>query len=162
MPMQWLQSLAPLFHSVYMERFVHDYRWTWPICETLHFTGLALLVGVTGVLDLRMLGYAKGIRISHLHKLIPWAILGFILLLGTGILFFSVNTGIYLSSWAFPLKMLFIFLAGVNVLVFYATVFKKVEQLGPDEDAPPAAKAMGAISLFLWVGVIFFGRMLGF
>ena len=44
----------------------------------------------------------------------------------------------------------------------YPTVFQRAERLGPGDDAPPAAKAIGAISLFLWVGVIFFGRMVGF
>ena len=28
------------------------YPWLWPACETLHFMGLALLMGAVGVLDL--------------------------------------------------------------------------------------------------------------
>ena len=33
--------------------------WLWPLCETLHFVGLALLIGVVGLLDLRLLGFFR-------------------------------------------------------------------------------------------------------
>jgi hypothetical protein len=34
--------------------------------------------------------------------------------------------------------------------------------MGPDDDAPASAEVMCAASLFLWVGVMFWGRMLPF
>src|SRR4051794_4272657 len=36
--------------------FVTGTRWVWPTCETLHFIGLCLLLGVVFLVDLRMLG----------------------------------------------------------------------------------------------------------
>jgi hypothetical protein len=64
---------------------------------------------------------------------------------------------------AFGFKMLCIALAGFNVLVFYLTgAARKVEALGPRDDAPLTAKIVGAMSLFLWVAVMFWGRMLPF
>jgi len=51
--------------------------WIWPLCETLHFMGLALLVGIVGAFDLRMLGMAKELPLGPLQRLMPWAILGF-------------------------------------------------------------------------------------
>ena len=51
--------------------------WIWPLCETLHFMGLALLVGIVGVFDLRILGMAKGLPVGPIQRLMPWAILGF-------------------------------------------------------------------------------------
>jgi hypothetical protein len=57
--------------------------------------------------------------------------------------------------------MLFLGLAGWNVLLFYVTgVADQVESLEPDDDSPFSAKMFAAVSLFLWTGVIFFGRML--
>jgi hypothetical protein len=58
----------------------------------------------------------------------------------------------------FQLKLLALLLAGLNVLLFYLTVFRKVEALGPGEDAPPLAKLIAGSSLFLWFAVICFGR----
>jgi hypothetical protein len=36
--------------------------WLWAICETLHFIGLALLIGTAGVFDLRLLGLIRRSR----------------------------------------------------------------------------------------------------
>ena len=59
-------------------------------------------------------------------------------------------------------KLLFIFLAGINLLVFRLTVFQEVMRLGPGDDAPLLAKVIGGTSLFLWFGVIWWGRMIMF
>jgi hypothetical protein len=54
-------------------------------------------------------------------------------------------------------------LAGINVLLFYVTgTSRTVEALGPGDDAPLSAKLIAAASLFFWVGVMFWGRMLPF
>jgi len=59
--------------------------------------------------------------------------------------------------------MLFIALAGVNVFVFYALgLSRRIEAVGPGQDAPLGAKITAAVSQFLWVGVMFWGRMLPF
>src|SRR5262245_26345166 len=87
--------------------------WIWPLCETLHFFGLALLVGVVGLLDLRMLGWFKGLPIAPLQRLIPWAIFGFAINLATGFIFFAGNPLQYINNPAFGYKLLFILLAGL-------------------------------------------------
>ena len=61
--------------------------WIWSFCETFHFIGLCLLVGIVGTFDLRMLGVAKGLPLVVLKRLIPWAVLGFGLCLATGLVF---------------------------------------------------------------------------
>jgi hypothetical protein len=154
-----------LFHFKTATAFwlVDHYHWMWPLCETLHFFGMALLIGGVGILDLRMLGVAKGLPVAPLQRLIPWAVFGFVINLITGAIFVSAAPGNYNTSITFRLKVLFILLAGVNVLWFYASgLARRVDALGPGEDAPRAAKIIAAISLVLWVGVMFWGRMLPF
>ena len=58
--------------------------------------------------------------------------------------------------------MVFMLLAGVNVLIFYLSVFRQVEDLGPGENAPVAAKLIAGASLIFWIGVICCGRLLTF
>ena len=41
------QPTAPFMHSL----------WGWPICESLHFLGLCLLIGAIGLFDLRLMGF---------------------------------------------------------------------------------------------------------
>lgn len=57
--------------------------------------------------------------------------------------------------------MLFILLAGINVLAFYLLVYLEAEALGPGDDAGMQAKAIAAVSLSLWIGVIIWGRLIG-
>jgi len=137
--------------------------WIWPACESLHFIGLALLMGCVGVYDLRMLGVAKGLQLGPLQKLMPFGILGFLINLITGLIFFAGDPYQYIHNWVFWSKMLFIALAGINVIVYYVTgLYRRVDPVGAGQDVPFAAKLVAATSLFLWVGVIFFGRMMPF
>jgi hypothetical protein len=139
------------------------YPMLWPLCETLHFIGLALLVGITAILDLRLIGVAKGIPIKALQPLMPWAVGGFVLNAITGFLFFAGDPPEYVDNVAFWVKMLFIALAGVNVGVFYVTgTARRVEAIGAGDAAPAPARLIGAASLILWVGVMYWGRMLPF
>jgi hypothetical protein len=142
---------------------VTHYAWIWPACETLHFIGLALLVGVIGMVDLRMLGVGKNLPIGPLHRLIPWGVAGFVINTITGFLFFAGDPFQYIHNAAFQLKILFLALAGINVAVFYlAGIFRYAESAGPGEDAPLSAKLVSASSLLLWFGVMYMGRMLPF
>ena len=50
-------------------------------------------MGVVFLVDLRVLGVMKGVSFASLHRLLPWAALGFGVNIGTGMLFFVGNTG---------------------------------------------------------------------
>jgi hypothetical protein len=153
----------------FVERMIVTYRWFWPLAEVLHFVGLILLVGIVTLFDLRLLGVAKRLPVAPLRRLLPWAVLGFGLCVGSGLVFV---TGLWANVALHPLeavridvylqlKLLFIFLAGANLFAFYLSgVSRAVDALGPGDDAPPLAKFIAAASLFLWVGVIYWGRLI--
>ena len=139
--------------------------WILPVCESLHFIGMAVLVGIVGVFDLRLLGMAKRLPIAPLQRLMPWAAAGFALSLGTGIVFIASNPRQYLAplSLSFVAKMFFILLACLNVVLFYASGLKRVvDGVGSGEDAPMGAKISAGVSLFFWIGVMYWGRVLQF
>ena len=156
----------PLF-----ELFFKRYAWAWPVCETVHFFGLALLVGIVGMFDLRVLGFAKGLPMAPLRRLLPWGVLGFIMCVVTGFLFVG---GMYANVEIHPyvilvhdgylqLKLVFIALAGLNLLAFYLTgMSDAVDNLKAGDDAPPLAKVICGLSLFLWFGVVYWGRLIPF
>jgi hypothetical protein len=144
--------------------------WAWPLCETFHFIGLSLLVGIVGTFDLRLLGVAKSMPVGPLSRLLPWGVFGFVLCLVTGGLFvfgFAANLpdanayDVILNDLWLQLKLIFIALAGLNLLAFYLTgASRAVEALGPGEDAPGLARVIAATSLVLWISVIVFGRLI--
>jgi hypothetical protein len=159
-----IQAFATWLHSTRLSWAVAGgVPWIWPLCETLHFMGLALLMGVVAVFDLRMLGMARELPLGPLQRLMPWAILGFTINLITGFLFFAGDPFQYIHNIAFAFKILFIVLAGVNVILFYVTgLYRKVDSVAAGHDVPAAAKITAAVSLFLWIGVMYWGRMLPF
>jgi uncharacterized membrane protein len=138
-----------------------NWTWTWAASETVHFVGLSLLFGVVLLVDLRMLGFMKGVPYSVLHRLLPWGILGFGLNVVTGILFFIGGPPtFYVTNPTFYWKLVLILIAGVNALYF--TVFDQPWKVGVGDAPPFAAKVAAASGIFLWTGVIFCGQMLPF
>lgn len=149
--------------------FIQAYSWVWPLCETFHFFGIALLIGGVGMFDLRILGMGKGLPPVVLKRFLPWGVFGFVLCVVTGLTFVTgmranlpmspydvIRTDVWLQ-----LKLLFIVLAGVNLLMFYVTgMSHAVDDLRPGDDAPGLAKLIAGASLFLWLGVIYFGRLI--
>ena len=136
--------------------------WGWPVVEIVHFTGLCLLMGTVGMFDLRMMGLVRGVTLPALHRLVPFGIMGYCMNVLTGLCFFTASPELFMFNPSFHLKVLFMGIAGINVLLFYTTMFRKVKLLGPGENAPLPARIFGGVSLFLWLGVITFGRLLTF
>jgi uncharacterized membrane protein len=134
-------------------------KWCTAILMDLHFIGLALLIATVGVLDLRIMGFAKGIPIMAVHRFVPWGLLGLGINVVTGLMTFIGSPDSYNTSAPFWLKMGVLMLLGLNVIVFYLTgVFDHLESMGPNDDAPISAKFIATSSLILWIAVIVFGR----
>jgi len=136
--------------------------WAWPAVESIHFIGLTLLFGTIVVWDLRLLGLLKRVSIAELHRLVPFAVLGFVINATSGSMFLMTEPNQYVYNPAFQFKLLLVAIAGVNVLVFYATVFRRLRLLAPGVEAPRSVKLFGATSLICWIGVIVCGRLITF
>ena len=134
----------------------------WPLTESAHFIGLTLLFGSIGAWDLRLLGVAKRVPLVAFHRLVPIAIAGFCINATSGSLFLMTEPNQYIYNSAFHFKLLFLALAGLNVLVFYLTTFRHVKALGPGAATPHVAKISGAASLAFWMAVIICGRLITF
>ncbi len=136
--------------------------WGWPIIESLHFVGLSLLIGCVGIFDLRMLGYARGVSMSALHKLVPFGVLGYGVNVVTGTMFITSAPDQYIYNPAFQIKILFMSLAGINMFYFYQICFSQIKAAEPNAQATRQARVIAAISLLCWVGVISGGRLITF
>jgi len=134
-------------------------KWCTAFLMDLHFIGLALLIAAVGILDLRIMGFAKRIPLADLHGIVPWALVGLGINIVTGVATYMGSPEIYNFDIPFWLKMSSLMLLAVNVAVFYLTgTFDHVERVQAGDDAPLSAKLIAASSLLLWVAVIVFGR----
>jgi hypothetical protein len=166
MEWDWLNDqlrhlLKPLY-STPMGEFMRTSTWAWPTFESLHFIGMSLLAGTIVMFDLRLLGFARAVPVSALPRLIPFGIGGFLLNMTTGICFISATPDQYLFNAAFRWKVVFIVIAGLNVLFFYTRVFRRLEAVSENVPPPLAARVVGGISLGAWIGVMSAGRLLTF
>jgi len=134
--------------------------WLWPACESIHFIGLAMLIGAAGFFDLRLIGFMRRVPISAAKAFMPYGIAGFAMNFATGTLFFVMRPSMYAFSAAWWAKMFFVVLAGLNAMVFETTQGSRVLTMGMGEDTPRMFKIVGVVSLFSWFAVLYFGRML--
>ena len=134
----------------------------WPVMEMLHFIGLALLIGGAGLIDLRLMGFMKSVPVSAVMQVRKWAVLGIVINVVTGTLFFIGAPGQYIDNSAWYYKLLFLAVAIVNILVFETRQGKRMLALAAGQDTPASFKIAGAVSMGSWLMVLYFGRMLPF
>jgi hypothetical protein len=151
----WLKSTA-VSHAMSMSPIL------WPICEMLHFIGLALLIGAAGLMDLRLMGFFKGVPLTAVMQMRKWAALGVLINVVTGTLFFVGAPDQYINNPAWYGKLLFLLVAFINVAVFETTQGKKMLTVAAGEHTPISFKVAGAVSMGSWFLVLYFGRMLPF
>ena len=151
----WLKATA-------LSQVMVESPWLWPICEMLHFVGLALLVGAAGIFDLRLMGLLKSIPLAAAMQLRGWAAAGIAINVVTGVMFFVGAPGQYIDNPAWWAKVTFLAVAIANVLVFETRFGKRMLILTAEQDTPASFKVAGAVSIASWAAVLYFGRMLPF
>lgn len=147
----WSQQLAGSLHL-------------WALIEGTHVLSLMLFAGTILMVDLRMLGVAfRNVPYSTLNnKVLPVTIVGFVLVMLTGLaLFFSNPLTYYHSVW-FRAKIIFLLIAAVNIFWFHYRVQKSQAEWDERPSPPAAVKLAAGVSLASWIFVIVFGRLTAF
>ena len=136
----------------------------YPLVESTHVLTLCLFVGMSVMLDLRLLGLTlRRVAVSEVTgRLLPWMMAGFVVMTVTGVmLFYAIPIRSYQSVF-FRLKMITLVLAGLNAWVFHVTVHRQVATWDFDRVAPARARFAGAASLLLWAVIVVTGRMIAY
>ena len=95
-------------------------------------------------------------------RLLPLTIAAFVIMVISGLLlFYAIPLRSYQSIF-FRFKMLLMLLAGLNVWLFHSRVYPKVATWDVEGVPPRRARVAGAVSLVLWIGIIFSGRMIAY
>jgi hypothetical protein len=143
---------------------IRDSLFLFPLIESTHVFGLALVFGTIAIIDLRLLGIASTRRpfTRMWSDILKWTWAAFALTALTGALMFITNARVYYHNSFFRAKMLLLVLTAVNMLAFELTARRTVDRWDNAPSAPPAGKRVAALSLALWIGIIFMGRIIGF
>ncbi len=156
-------SFIQVIHDSALSEWLRGSLKAMPIVEAIHVMTAAVVFGTILIVDLRLLGWPNTQRaFSRFHnELLRWTWVAFGISAVTGVLLFIVNSVTYYHNTAFRLKMIALVLAAVNMWVFENGVGRKSAawDQGP---TPSAARLAGALSLTIWVSVLFIARWIGF
>ena len=135
----------------------------YPYVITLHAIGLATLVGLLLVIDLRVLGFAKALPLPALRRLMPVVWIGFWINAVSGTMLFAIDAKKDFYSTLFRTKLSAIAIGLILGSAINSKVLNGVgAQVQPEADTAWPAKAMAVASLLCWVGAIISGRLLAY
>lgn len=136
----------------------------WPLLESTHVLLLALFVGTAVMMDLRLIGVAfRNVPASAFtERLLPWTRIGFALMVATGLLLFYSSPLRYYYNLFFRVKVVLLILAGLNVWLFHSRIYLSISEWENELRPPRAARLAGMVSLMLWTGVVFSGRLVAY
>jgi len=143
---------------------LHESLYMYPLVESVHVLTLCLFVGMSVILDLRLLGIVfRRVPASEvIDRIIPWMVGGFVVMVISGmLLFYAIPIRSYQNIF-FRLKLIALVLAGLNAWTFHSGIHRKVGEWGAAAVPPKRARVAGAASLALWAVIVVCGRMIAY
>jgi hypothetical protein len=154
--LEWLQG-------TWVGVLVAESLWGYPLLETIHSIGMAMLIGSLGLINLRVLGFKRELPLLGTSELLPLAWLGFTLNALSGTLLFTSDAVYFFSSWTFRVKMLLVVLAGLNAAMLGQRVFRVAAGTGAVTTEPTSGtKGIALLSLVFWIGAACAGRLIAY
>ena len=129
----------------------------YPSMIGLHALGMAIMVGLSLVIDLRLVGFFRAIPVSAMYRLFGLAWIGFGINFLSGSALFTAQAVSYMVDWIFLSKMTLVFLGAITAAILQP----KVAAAGawPDGQAPGGTKAIAGVAIVIWVVAIILGRL---
>jgi hypothetical protein len=149
---RWLEMTA-------LGKAINESLYAFAYIEALHLLALAVLGGAVLLVDLRLMGLVMTDQpVTQIYRITKlWFRWSLVLILITGFLLFISLAGTkYYGHTYFWVKMYFLAAA----ILFTFIVRNRVAQ-SPAANSP-MARLVGFVSIFLWAGVGFAGKAIGY
>jgi hypothetical protein len=159
-----LQQLFEQLHDTALADTIRANELAFPWIESVHVLAITLVLGSIAVVDLRLLGLAS-VRwpvTTLIRQVLPITWIAFAVALLTGTAMFASNAVEYAKNLPFRMKMVLLLLAGINMLFFHLVTYRGVARWNEAQNTPLGARCAGGFSVLLWIGVVAFGRWIGF
>lgn len=159
--LETFQTLAVAFEQSPLGEAARSGGGLYPIANLVHLLGLILLIGGIGMVDLRLLGFARALPLEPLSRFMtPLAVVGLGLFVVSGLVVFSADAGPLAQNSIFLWKMAGLILGLANALAF--NLMFKGRLAGWDAAPPLAGRLMAASSLLIWLTVGGLGRFIAY
>lgn len=131
------------------------------LVNAAHIAAVGLLIGSILPLDLRLIGFFRGVPLPVIGPFLSrMAAVGVALAIVTGLWLFTVKPGEYLGNAAFLCKVALLTLALANVVLQHRSRQFGIALAGGDVGA--SVRLVAGISALLWLSVLVAGRWIGF
>ena len=133
-----------------------DSLWAYPGVISFHAVGLSIMVGLSAMVDLRLLGCAPGLPLAGMRSLNRWIWIGFWVNAVSGAALLIASATTMLTNPLFYTKMGLIVLAMTNVMLVNRAAFPP----GISSNVVTSrARTLAITSLVLWAATITTGRL---
>jgi len=150
----WLES-SPLAVWVHESPSV----WAQPTVLTLHTMGMAVLVGASWVLDLRLLGISRNVPLSAFRWVFRAVNIGLIVNLVTGVLLFVGRATTWGTAIPFFIKMVLVVASAATLVPLRAYVFRGDPE---PREVSSRVRILAIASILAWSAAITAGRLLAY
>jgi hypothetical protein len=134
----------------------------YPIMIMLHSLGLAIMVGLSIILSLRVLGAFSAIPFSSLHRLLQVAWIGFIINFISGGSLFAANAEGLITHQVFIVKMLGVILGAIFVAIMQSMIKTAIASGQGEAAAGTNLKVVAWLSIVSWTIAMVAGRMIAY
>ena len=133
--------------------------WAFPTILTLHTTGMAVLVGASYVLDLRLLGVGRNVPLAEYRWVFPALAVGLFVNILTGILLFIKNPTTWATAIPFLIKMGLVIASVATLVPMRSLVLRSGAGQG---DVSSNMRLLAIASILVWTGAVTAGRLLAY
>jgi hypothetical protein len=126
---------------------------------TLHTVGLAVLIGASWVLDLRLLGVGRQVPLTAFRWVFPTIAVGLIINLLTGVLLFIKNAATWGVALPFFIKMGLVVASVATLLPIRSLVLRSGDQ---QREVGGNARMLAVASILAWAAAVTAGRLLAY
>lgn len=136
--------------------------WAYPALLSLHIVGLAMVVGIFSMRDLRLLGLFPGLQPAAFLPLSKLAWIGFIINAISGILLFTSQAVTFVNSTPFLLKIASIIAGMVMAGIIQSRLRGELAVSDGKVEISRPIRLIALVSLSFWVAAIVNGRLIAY
>lgn len=132
----------------------------YPTVLFLHTLGLGTVAGLSTFLNLRVLGFARGLTFAVLTPFIPAIWVAFAVTAASGTALFVANPAPRVESVVFLIKLVLIAMAIATLHVMTTRIFRNPRS--DEGPLPREARRLALVSIALWAAATTAGRLMAY
>lgn len=134
--------------------------WGWPLALTVHAFGVAIIVGFSAIMGLRMLfGMFRTIPYTSLPPLLPFIWVSLVAQVLSGFTLWMTKPAQYLADGMFQIKFTFVIIASIVTAFFNVTLSREADSWQASGVVSSRGAWLVGSSCLAWAAVTIGGRL---